>query len=480
MNIKGLLNKYKHSSVQIKAALWFAACSILQKGISFIVVPIFTRVLTTEQYGTYSLYLSWLQILTIITSLYLYYGVFTNGMNNYDTDRDRYISSMQGLTLSITAVVFIVFLVTQNTWSSVLGLAPHLIFLMFIEMAVTPALSFWSGRQRFEYKYRKLVIVTLGKSIVNPILGLIMVSLAEDKATARILSVVIVEVCFCGIIMIYQFLKGKRWFDAKYWKFALGMAIPLLPHYLSGMILNKGDQIMISKMVSTSAVAFYSVAYNIGMLVQIFTNAISNSFTPWIYQRIKVDKYEKIPETINFLMLLVAAISLCLMLLSPELVLLFGSSGYASAAYVIPPVAASVFFIFLYNILATPQFYFEKTSFLMVSSILAAIINLGLNYIFIKQYGYVAAGYTTLVCYVLYSIGHAIVSRRVMKEFMPGKTLFDYRCVIGLSIFVISAGIGCNFFFDYKIVRYGILVILGIIAFVKRELLMSSIIGLNK
>lgn len=280
--------------------------------------------------------------------------------------------------------------------------------------------------------------------------------------------------------MVYQFLKGKCWIDKKYWKFALGMAIPLLPHYLSGMILNKGDQIMISKMVSTSAVAFYSVAYNIGMLVQIFTNAISNSFTPWIYQRIKADKYEKIPETINFLMLLVAAISLGLMLLSPELVLLFGSSGYASAAYVIPPVAASVFFIFLYNILATPQFYFEKTSFLMVSSILAAVVNLGLNYIFIKQYGYVAAGYTTLVCYVLYSIGHAIISRKVMKEFIPGKTLFDYKCVVGLSVLVIFAGIGCNFLFDYKIVRYGLLVILGIVAFVKREFLMSSIIGLKK
>lgn len=474
------IKKYKSISVQARAAIWFSACSILQKGISFIVVPIFTRILTTEQYGTYSLYLSWLQILTIITSLYLYYGVFTNGMNKYDTDRDRYISSMQGLTLTITAIVFAIFFVTQNAWSDILGLAPHLIFLMFVEMAVTPAISFWSGRQRFEYKYRKLVIVTLCKSIVNPVLGLIMVSLAEDKATARILSVVIVEVCFCGVIMVYQFLKGKCWIDKKYWKFALGMAIPLLPHYLSGMILNKGDQIMISKMVSTSAVAFYSVAYNIGMLVQIFTNAISNSFTPWIYQRIKADKYEKIPETINFLMLLVAAISLGLMLLSPELVLLFGSSGYASAAYVIPPVAASVFFIFLYNILATPQFYFEKTSFLMVSSILAAVVNLGLNYIFIKQYGYVAAGYTTLVCYVLYSIGHAIISRKVMKEFIPGKTLFDYKCVVGLSVLVIFAGIGCNFLFDYKIVRYGLLVIFGIVAFVKRELLMSSIIGLKK
>lgn len=475
-----IIKKYRSISVQARAAIWFSACSILQKGISFITVPIFTRILSTEQYGTYSLYLSWLQILTIVTSLYLYFGVFTNGMNKYDNDRDRYISSMQGLTLTITSIVFVIFFVAQNAWSDILGLAPHLILLMFIEMAVTPALSFWSGRQRFEYKYRKLVIITLCKSVINPVLGLVLVSCAEDKATARILSVVITEVVFCGSIMIFQFVKGKCWFNAKYWKFALGMAIPLLPHYLSGMILNKGDQIMISKMVSTSAVAFYSVAYNIGMLVQIFTNAISNSFTPWIYQRIKADKYDKIPETINFLMLLVAAMALGLMLLSPELVLLFGSSGYASAAYVIPPVAASVFFIFLYNILSTPQFYYEKTSFLMASSILAAVVNLGLNYIFIKKFGYVAAGYTTLVCYVLYSIGHAIVSRRVMKKFMPGKTLFDYKCVIALSVFVILAGVGCNFIFEYRVVRYGLLLAFAVLAYVKRDLLISNIVGLKR
>ena len=151
MKAVNFIKKYKSISVQARSAIWFSACSILQKGISFIVVPIFTRILTTEQYGTYSLYLSWLQILTIITSLYLYYGVFTNGMNKYDTDRDRYISSMQGLTLTITAIVFVIFFVTQNAWSDILGLAPHLIFLMFVEMAVTPAHSFWTARLRNVY-----------------------------------------------------------------------------------------------------------------------------------------------------------------------------------------------------------------------------------------------------------------------------------------------------------------------------------------
>lgn len=59
----------------------------LQKGISFITVPIFTRLMSTEEYGTYTVYLSWLQILTIMTSLYLFNGVYDNAMAKYEKQR---------------------------------------------------------------------------------------------------------------------------------------------------------------------------------------------------------------------------------------------------------------------------------------------------------------------------------------------------------------------------------------------------------
>lgn len=469
LKIANLINKYRTFSIHIKATMWFVICSMLQKGISFIVVPIFTRILSPEEYGIYSLYLSVLQILTIITSLYLYYGVFTNGMNKFDKDRDRYVSSMQGLTLTITFFIFIFFIFTQEMWSDFFGLAANLIFLMFIEMAFTPAMNFWSGRQRFEYRYKKLVLITLCKSFFNPFLGLLLIFVSTDKAFARIVSVVIIEVIFCGIIMIYQFKEGKCWCDLKYWKYALKMAIPLLPHYLSGMILNKGDQIMISKMVGNSEVAFYSVAYNIGMLIQIFTNSITNSFTPWIYQKIKSNNIDDIAQSIDILLLIVSCISISLMIFSPELVWIFGSSGYDSAVYVIPPVAASVFFIFLYNILAIPQFYFEKTKFLMCSSVIAAILNIVLNFIFINLFGYIAAGYTTLVCYILYSIGHCIISAKVMKNYMPGQNLYNYKTIIILSILMIIVGITCNLIFSYTFLRYVLLILFCIVIYIKRE-----------
>ncbi len=473
--MKTIWLKYKAMSVQAKSAIWFALGSILQKGISFITVPIFVRLLTTEEYGTYSLYLSWLQLLTIITSLYLYHGVFNNGMTKFSEDRDVYISSMQGLTLAITAGVFCVYLVAFRFWSDLLRLAPIFIFMMFIEMTVTPALHFWLGRQRFEFRYQRLVAVTIAKSIANPVLGLFMVLLSQEKDVARVASVVIVEVLFGGTIMIVQYIRGRKVVHTKYWKYALTLAIPLMPHYLSGMILNQGDRVMIDRMIGTSEVAYYSVAYNIGMLVQIITSAISHSFTPWLYLKIKANNLINVKKTVNILLLIVGVVSLGLMVCSPELVLIFGSEKYASAVYVIPPVAASVFFIFLYNILAIPQFYFEKTGFLAISSIAAAVLNILLNYVFISMFGFVAAGYTTLACYVLYSLGHYVVSQKVLKKNMDGKSLFDKPFILVLSTIMIIIGVCCNFLFDFWYIRYSIAFVIVIVAYVKRKDLIALI-----
>ena len=99
----------------------------------------------------------------------------------------------------------------------------------------------------------------------------------------------------------------------------------------------------------------------------------------------------------------------------------------------------------------------------------AALVNVGLNYIFIRMFGYVAAGYTTLVCYVLYSIGHWIVSKHVISAFIPGKCLFNFRMILAISILVIVAGILCNFLFDYWYIRYGILFGGAVLAIIKKD-----------
>ncbi|MDS9385551.1 polysaccharide biosynthesis C-terminal domain-containing protein, partial [Streptococcus pneumoniae] len=91
--------------------------------------------------------------------------------------------------------------------------------------------------------------------------------------------------------------------------------------------------------------------------------------------------------------------------LGPEIIQLFAPKQYYEAIRIIPPVALSVYFMFLYPIFGNIEFYFEANHFVMWASIGGAIMNIFLNFIFLKHFGYIAAGYTTLFCYILFALG---------------------------------------------------------------------------
>ena len=158
----------------------------------------------------------------------------------------------------------------------------------------------------------------------------------------------------------------------------------------------------------------------------------------------------------------------------------FGSAKYSGAIAVIPPVAASVYFIFLYSILSFPEFYYEKTQFLAFASFGAAILNVILNFIFIKKYGFVAAGYTTLICYIIYSIGHYIVGMKVLSRNISGASMVNEQFTLIVSLGVIVACVVGNFLIPYQLVRYGLIGIMFVIFVVNRKQVINAFRAMKK
>lgn len=60
--LKGIKSTYFNANIAIKASLWFAICSVIQKGISIITMPIFTRLMPIDQFGEYSIFQTWYNI----------------------------------------------------------------------------------------------------------------------------------------------------------------------------------------------------------------------------------------------------------------------------------------------------------------------------------------------------------------------------------------------------------------------------------
>lgn len=298
--VNKIANAYLKMSAPVRASIWFTICSIIQKGITLLSTPIFTRLLTTEQYGMYSVYQSWYSIISIFATLNLSSGVLFNGLTNYPKDRNRVISSFQGLSTTVTLGLFIFYLLFSDFWNELFGMSTLLMVAMFAELLVVPAYAFWAVKERYNYSYKLLITLTLLVAFGSPIVGVVAVLSTSYKAEARVLSYVVIQIIQGLVFYIYNFKNGKCFFDKKYWKFALSFNLPLIPHYLSMTVLNQADRIMISNMVSTGAAAIYSVAYQVSMMMSIITTAVNNSFVPYTYKEIKNCNYEGIKKIVIF------------------------------------------------------------------------------------------------------------------------------------------------------------------------------------
>lgn len=472
---------YNKMSGPMKASVYFTLCNILQRGISMITAPIFTRLLTTEQYGIYSVYNSCYSIISIFATFNLSYGVFITGLIKFEQDRNRFISSLQGLSMLLTTISLIVYLTFQNFWNQFLGISTTLAVLMFVELFFVPAFSFWSNVQRNEYKYRALVFATLAMSIGSAGLGIVAVMLSTaNKAEARIAAGILVQIFVAVPLCIMQFVKGKTFFDRKYWKYALSFNFPLLPHYLSMTILQQSDRIMIGNMVGSSEAAIYSVAYTVSSIMTLVTQAINNSFTPYTYQSIKKHNIESVRKSANSLLVLVGIGCLLVASFGPEVIMIMAPKSYYDAMWIIPPVAASVYFMFLYPLFGNVEFYFEKTKFTMLASCGGAVLNIVLNYVFIPIFGYYAAGYTTLVCYICFAFAHSLVYKSIEKGELQGEKIYDLKRICLISIVLLLFMAALLFMYSNFYIRYGVIIIVSIISITMRKKIVNSIKNIRK
>ena len=470
-NFKNAIHLYKNSPVPVKATIWFIMCSFLQKGVATITTPIFTRLLTTGEYGQVVVFNSWQSILSAFVTLNLASGIYMQGLVKYEDERDVYSSSLQGLTLASVCFWALLYVLARDYWNSVFSLTTTQVILLLTTCWITAAFGLWAAEQRVVYKYRNLVVVTLAVAIVSPIASIVLMQFFTDKVTAKLMGAVLVEILGYGGCFFVQVRRGKQLYSHKFWKSAIILALPLIPHYLSQTVLSGSDRIMIEKYVGENQAGIYGLAYSVSLVMTVFQGSLMHALSPWIYIRIREGELKRIADISYPSLIGVAFVNLLLIACAPEIVAIFAPKSYYDAIWIIPPVAMSTYFVFAYDLFAKFQFYYEKTKWIMAASALSAILNIILNYFFIRRYGYYAAGYTTLMCYILYACGHFFFMKKICKKYLNNEKVFDVKILV-----TITAGflmIGFLFMFAYRHVwlRYILLgMLIALMFFLRKEI----------
>ena len=374
---------YKNANVAVKASIWFTICSIIQKGISVITMPIFTRLMSTEQYGQYNVFLTWYNILILLVTLNVHTEVFNKGLIEHTNEKDAFTASQAGLLIALAAFWIALYLPFHRFFNHILGLTTVLVLFMIFEILGTALIGLWFARKRFEYDYPKIVKLTISMSVLNPVVGIFAVLITEHKAEAKIIANAIIPIIVSTGILVLFSRKGKLFGNWKWWKPVVIACLPLVPHYLSLVLLNQSDKLMINYFTGPADAAIYSVAHSAGLLMTIINNSINASFVPWAYEKLKNKNGEGIRNISNSLLAIVVMVNVILIWLAPEAIKILAAPQYSEAVWCLVPIAMSVYFFFAYTLFVDVEIYYGANHYIAIASVCAAMLNIILNYIFI-------------------------------------------------------------------------------------------------
>lgn len=475
--IKHLIEKITHVPLAAKASFSYIVCNIVQKSLSFITLPIFTRMLTVDQYGQCVLYASWSTLLTIFLTFNIGHGSFSRAMVKFEDDRDGYVSACQYLCIFLSAIFLIIFCILKGFICSIFDLPPFIIVIMVFEILGQSFIMLWSEKNKFEYKYKKVVVLTLIMSICSPTLAFVLIKNFTEKGFARIIGYAVPSIIIGIVLYVSNLFKSKKKWTKKYWDFIIGFNTPLMIYYLSQMIFNHSDKIIISKLLGNTEAALYGLAFTISMILTFILNAINGAYLPWMYRTIQNKEYKNNKRISLDIAILLALMLLCVIWFAPEIVLLFGGENYIRSIYCVPALTMSFMLIYYSRLIINTEFYFEDKKSIIISSLIPAIINIILNYIFIPMFGFVAASYTTLFSYIVFVLLNYLGYRKLYLIDNNIRELFDFPLLIVVAVLFFIIGFIGVFLYDLLVVRIVITLIVFVIfvIFLKKRLSLYSI-----
>lgn len=442
----------------IKGSFTYGFGSLSRTLIGFLLVPVYTRFLTTSDYG----------IVAVANSVYSIIGILLGMGLRSATIRHYYdyVDSKKEVREYVSTVFFFFLVVSLPIVTGLSLFGKPLFNALFSEVPFHPyiRLTLWAalfgttgnivlGLYRAREQAGRYVAMQMAKFVVS--LGLIIyfVTILQQGAAGKIRGGFLAGLLFFFIFLFLTFQEGTFSFSAPKLKSALRYGLPLVPHLLTGWVINAADRIILARMTSLSEVGLYNLGYKIGMVLSLIAYAIYTAWSPIFFDTAKNDPIAKTVLSRIFTLYTVVISTLAggVILFSREIIFIVAAKQFHAAYMVVPAVAVGYLFQGLYLMSVTPILYKEKTYVMPFLSGTAAAANIGLNILWIPQYGIMGAAYATLIAFALLFVSTHIVAQKFYKiPYAYGK--------ISRIVLLLAGVYVANYFLDFQ----GILVPIAI------------------
>lgn len=432
------------------------------KVIAFLLLPLYTSLLTTEEYGDYDYIITIITFLSPIITMCLHEAMFRYLIDAKTDDGKKKVLSFSLVVILLSCLLSLVIIYIVSLFIDL-----KYTILLLTNIVASILYSFFTSALRGLGKVREYALFSSIKNISQVALNVVAILLLKWGVTGLLLSAIAAELlgamaCIIGgRLWRYISFRSVRFGEAKA---MMKYAIPLIPNSISASIINLADRVMITNMIGSDANGIYAIAYK---FPNVFETVYHYFYTAWCESSARllngegsevVPVYNQLKKTINnflFGTMLVAIAGMAI------LFRIFVKGDYTAGFSCVPVLMFSIYFTCLGGYYTGIFTAFKKTNVILISTLTAAVVNVVLNAIFLTKWGIIWAATTTLISTALMCLIRFVAVQKYAKIHLDWKFwltalpvtavvlfLYDYhswaKIAIGLSIAAVYA-VAINF-----------------------------------
>lgn len=402
-------------------AISYIMGSFFIQGLRFITLPFFSRVMSADDYALLSSYEAWISIITILIGVQAA-STINNAYLDFGEDKiKKYMADIAAIGLLTAVAITICTLCGISIFTQIFELDVVYLLLGIVQGLFSYYLSILIASYRILNRVAKYLSFSIIHSAASVGVGILLVWLMpNDKYVGRIYASVFAAIVIGGISCIIIYKDGKHFWDKRNITYAMHFSIPLIFHSFGGIILGKADQLMLLKIAGRTTMGVYSYGTNFAHIIYVFGHACNLAYSPFYYSMKHENRTDEI-VLINKKYIITYCLGIsAIILLLPEIIKVMSGVQYYDAVYSAPLLAVAFMVNFLYTFPVNYEFYCKKTKYIALATTISAMLNVGLNLVFLPLMGSVGAAVATLLSTLFQFAIHYYVARKIIGSYeMP-------------------------------------------------------------
>lgn len=465
--------KKSSKSNLLSNSVTYILSNLILKAFNFLLLPLYTTYLTTDQYGITNLTTKFQNVATIIIALCLN-AAAVRFYADYKEDREK-VKRFFGTLICFVFLAGIIFgcmgILFRRPLTDIIfkgidffpTILMSLVALIFITIV-----SMYQEIMKAMQNGKRVAITSISYFFIQLSLNICFVVYYKLGANGVILSSIISNLSISLYMLVYMIRRNIFAFciDLIMLKEAIKYSVPLIPHNISISIQVLISNIFINQFSSLASVGLYGLASQFGAIADMIQGSTNSAFLPWFYDKMKLNDQsalKDIKSTANIIAWFFGLVMLGICLFSQEAILLFCNKAYYRAWPVVPLIILMYIFNIPYFFYVNILFYFKKASkYIFLATFPTSILDIILSYFLIRRFDM----YGSVIGDIIFQILKVCIVIYISEKYERiGYKIEDFIKIIVLCIVLSTIGIIPSFIFcQYKISLLNFIYKCGIIA----------------